>query len=91
MSNYMKYSNEVSRYKNDRGNYTIYYDNNLCKLKELQEIQIIDLLNKFNKSISYLPPTLLAEVDNLKDYLIRLRSAKLRLLKSNIVNSGTLR
>lgn len=80
------YKKEKDRYKVYGEKYTIYYNNKLYNIGDLYEIEIIDLLNMFNRNIYYLPPKLLAEVDNLKEYLIYLRNKKIIKIKNNISN-----
>lgn len=78
------YEQEKERYINLREKYTIYYENELREIGGMSEFEIKHLLNMFHKNTHFLPPKLIAEVENLKDYIIKLRSKKIMKLKEQI-------
>lgn len=80
------YKLEKERYLNLGKKYTIYYENKLCRIGDMSESEIKNLLSKFNENIHFLPPKLIAEVENLKDYIIYLRSTKILKIKERIIN-----
>lgn len=78
------YELEKERYLNQGKKYTIYYENKLCRIGDMSESEIKNLLSKFNENNHFLPPKLIAEVENLKDYVIYLRSNKIMKIKERI-------
>lgn len=85
METIQHYEQEKERYINLREKYTIYYENELREIGGMSESEIKHLLNMFHKNTVFLPPKLIAEVENLKDYIIKLRSKKILKLKEQIV------
>ena len=79
-----QYEQEKERYINLCEKYTIYYENEQREIGGMSESEIKHLLNMFHKNTHFLPPKLIAEVENLKDYIIYLRSKKIMKLKEQI-------
>ena len=82
------YNEEIERYKSLGLKYSLYYDNKIYEIGNLTEHQLTGLLNKFleHSIIFTLPPRLVAEMDNIKDYLITLRREKIIKIKDRIKN-----